>query len=220
MTYKSRTEEEEILNHLLVDIVNARSGTIFSNDKISLLESWLASYTSVITPVTDGMTLTASWVTRGTAYSTLSNATSASVRVDATISNTDSGILMEAGGSSDGLIMYVFAGVLYFQCGDGSAFGSGGSRAELSYTLPVGTTTPIIEWSADGSNAVLYVGGVEVDSQTFSNSLISGGDAGTVGRVANTCAVNRGGWSSDGAGDFSGTIALCNIFNGQVTPEV
>jgi hypothetical protein len=45
MTYKSRTEEEEILNHLLIDIVTANSGTIFSNDRISLLESWLAALT-------------------------------------------------------------------------------------------------------------------------------------------------------------------------------
>jgi hypothetical protein len=45
MTYKSRTEEEEILNHLLIDIVTANSGTIFSNDRISLLESWLDALT-------------------------------------------------------------------------------------------------------------------------------------------------------------------------------
>jgi hypothetical protein len=43
MTNRTRTEEEEILNHLLVSIVEAKGGTIISNDKISLLESWLAS---------------------------------------------------------------------------------------------------------------------------------------------------------------------------------
>jgi hypothetical protein len=42
MTNRTRTQEEEILNHLLVSIVIANSGTIISNDKISLLESWLA----------------------------------------------------------------------------------------------------------------------------------------------------------------------------------
>jgi hypothetical protein len=42
MTNRTRTEEEEILNHLLVSIVEANSGTIISNDRISLLESWLA----------------------------------------------------------------------------------------------------------------------------------------------------------------------------------
>jgi hypothetical protein len=48
MTYKSRTEEEEILNHLLVDIVTANGGTIFSNDRISLLESWLAAISKIV----------------------------------------------------------------------------------------------------------------------------------------------------------------------------
>jgi hypothetical protein len=43
MTYKSRTEEEEILNHLLISIVIANSGTVTSSDKVSLLESWLAA---------------------------------------------------------------------------------------------------------------------------------------------------------------------------------
>jgi hypothetical protein len=220
MTYKSRTEEEEILNHLLVDIVNARSGTIFSNDKISLLESWLASYTSVINPVTAGMTLSASWVTRGTAYNTLSSATSASVRVNATIAQTDSGILMEAGGSGLGLVSYVFAGVLYFQCGDGTAFGAAANRAELSYTLPAGTITPIIEWSADTSNAVLYIDGQEVDSQAFSEASLAGNDDGTIGQVKTFVAVNRGGWTSEGDGSFSGAIESCSIFLNQVTPQV
>jgi hypothetical protein len=40
-TSRSRTEEEEILNHLLVSIVLARGGVIVSNDRNSLLESWL-----------------------------------------------------------------------------------------------------------------------------------------------------------------------------------
>jgi hypothetical protein len=175
---------------------------------------------AAIIPVTNGMTLTASWVTRGTGYSTLGNSTSASVRVDATISNTDTGILMEAGATGDGLILYIFSGVLYFQCGEGSAFGTAANRAELSYTLPAGTITPIVEWSADTSNAVLYIDGQEVDSQAFSNSAIAGGNEGTIGRVFDQVAVNRGGWTAGGQGDFSGTIGLCRIFNGQVTPQV
>jgi hypothetical protein len=173
-----------------------------------------------VTPVTDGMTLTASWVTRGTAYDTLSNAESASVRVDATISNTDAGILMEAGGVGEGLVLYVFAGVVYFQCGDGTAFGSSAATAETSYALPAGEYDYIIEGSANISNSVLYINGVEVDSQTFSNSKISGANDGTIGQVMSTVATNRGSWSADASGGFSGAIALCNIFDGQVTPDV
>jgi hypothetical protein len=175
---------------------------------------------AAIVPVTAGMTLTASWVTRGTAYSTLGSATSASVRVDATILNTDDGILMEAGGTGAGLILYTFGGFIYFQCGNGTAFGTAANRAEVSYELPVGTTSPVIEWSADTSKAVLYINGQEVDSQTFSNASISGADNGTIGQVNSAVAVNRGGWNADGAGSSPSTINLCHIFDGQVTPQV
>ena len=42
-TNRSRTEEEEILNHLLVSIVLAKGGVIISNDRNSLLQSWLTA---------------------------------------------------------------------------------------------------------------------------------------------------------------------------------
>ena len=42
-TYKSQTNSEEMLNHLLVSIVEAKGGTVASNDKISLLKSWLTA---------------------------------------------------------------------------------------------------------------------------------------------------------------------------------
>ena len=41
--YKSQTNPEEMLNHLLVEIVIANGGSINSNDKISLLQSWLTA---------------------------------------------------------------------------------------------------------------------------------------------------------------------------------
>ena len=176
--------------------------------------------TPQITPVTQGMTLTAAWVTRGTAYTTLDSVTNASARVEATIANTDSGILMESGATGSGLILYVYAGVLYFQCGDGGAVGTAVDRAETSYTLPVGTADYIVEWSANTSNAVLYVNGVIVDTQTFSEPTICGTNDGTVGRVADSAAANRGGWVNDGNGDYTNTITKCDIFNNQVTADV
>ena len=42
-TNRSRTEEEEMLNHLLVSIVIANGGVIISNDRNSLLQSWLTA---------------------------------------------------------------------------------------------------------------------------------------------------------------------------------
>jgi hypothetical protein len=166
------------------------------------------------------MSLTAAWATRGTGYSTLSNTTASSVRVDAKISNTDDGILMEAGASTLGLILYVYNGVLYFQCGDGTAYGTANNRAEVSYTLPVGESDYIIECSADTSNAVLYVNGLVVGSQTFSEAFVGGTNDGTVGQVEFAAAVNRGGWIVDGSGLYTNTITKCDIFNNQVTADV
>lgn len=174
-----------------------------------------------IKPVTQGMTLTTSWVTRGKEYFTLQEASTASARVDVTISNTDSGILMETGGSGYGLVLYVYNGVLYFQCGNGSGYGVNSNRAEISYTLPVGQFNYIVEWSADtSSNAVLYVNGVIVGSQTFSNIYLAGTDTGTVGELYGIVAVNRGGWSFTGSGVYTNTITKCDIFNNQVTSDV
>jgi hypothetical protein len=176
--------------------------------------------TPQITPVTQEMTLTQAWTVRGDAYAGLNSTPSASVRVDAVISNTDDGILMESGATGNGAILYVYDGVLYFQCGQGGAFGTAANRAETSYTLPSGEFDYIVEWSADTTNAVLYVNGLVADSQIYSFDNVSGSDAGTIGQSINSVAVNRGGWNGDGDGVYTNTITKCDIFNGQVTPDV
>ena len=202
-------------------IIGRRTGgTAFNSsiDNVSIKE--IIEVADFIEPVTQGMTLTEAWTTRGTSYSALQNATSASVRVDATISNTDDGILMESGGSGLGLVLYVYNGILYFQCGKGDAYGTFSGRAEVSYTLPVGESDYIIEWSADTSNAVLYVNGLVVGSQTFSYHSVSGAGTGTLGEVDTGVAVNRGGWTTDGSGVYTNTITKCDIFNNQITSDV
>ena len=194
------------------------SGIVASIDNVSVKR--LIEVADFIEPVTQGMTLTEAWTNRGTAYSTLHNTTSASVRVDATISNTDDGILMESGATGFGLILYVYSGVLYFQCGGGSAYGTASNRAEVSYTLPVGEFGYVIEWSADTSNAVLYVNGLVVGSQAFSESKLAGVDGGTLGEVESSVAANRGGWAPEGSGVYTNTITKCDIFNNQITSDV
>ena len=42
-TNRSGTEEERILNYLLVGIVLANGGLVVGNDRISLLQSWLTA---------------------------------------------------------------------------------------------------------------------------------------------------------------------------------
>jgi hypothetical protein len=180
----------------------------------------VADFIEQINPVTDGMTLTGSWAVRGDNYTDFSTKTSGSVRVDATISNTDSGILMESGGATAGLILYVYAGVLYFQCGRSNEFGTTAERSETSYILPTGEFGYIVEWSANTQNSVLYINGLEVDSQAYSYTLIGGSDPGTAGEVNNGVAVNRGGWTSDASGVYTNTITKCDIFNNQITSDV
>ena len=193
---------------------------IGSIDNVSVKEVIEVVEQAAFSPVTTLMTLTESWTTSGTSYSTLDNTTSASVRVDATISNTDDGVLMEAGGTGAGVILYVYDGVLYFQCGSGAAYGTGSTTAEVSYTLPTGEFDYVIEWSADTSNAVLYVNGLEVDSQTYFNSVLTGSDHGTVGEIWNSVAANRGGWVTGDLGTYTNTITKCDIFNNQITSDV
>tara|TARA_R110000822_G_scaffold23472_1_gene72554 strand:+ start:290 stop:895 length:606 start_codon:yes stop_codon:yes gene_type:complete len=171
--------------------------------------------------VTDGMTLTREWLVGTTSYFDLSDITAASARVDVTASPTDTGVIMEAGGTFIGLVMYVYNGVMYFQCGEGSAFGSSSGRAELSYTLPVGEDDYVFEWSADVSNAVLYVNGLKVSEQTFTFQTVAGGDAGAVGRIALDTPINRGGFvSTHSASIYTNTITKCLTFRGQVTTDV
>ena len=201
-------------------VIRTGANTTCSIDNVSVKEVIEVAEQAVLSPVTTLMTLTEAWTTSGTGYSTLGSATSASVRVDATISNTDDGILMEAGGSGSGAVLYVHSGVLYFQCGRGGVYGTDSDTAEVSYTLPVGEFDYIIEWSADTSNAVLYVNGLLVASQTFSNSVLSGTDDGTLGRVETAVAANRGGWTSDGSGVYTNTITKCDVFVNQVTSDV
>ena len=195
-----------------------------STGLVGTLSDMLSTYVfSAVTPVTDGMTLTASWTDFSTGYNDLVNAVTASVRVDVTINtSTDSGVLMESGGTGSGLVLYVYAGVLYFQCGNGGAFGTTADTAEVSYTLPAGEFDYVIEWSADVSNAVLYVNGVNVDSQLYSNSELGGADLGKSGGIRNSCAVNRGGWAGSSQGVYTNTNAItkCDIFLNQVTSDV
>jgi len=43
LTNKSKSNRQEMLSHLLESIVEANGGTVESNDKNSLLKSWLES---------------------------------------------------------------------------------------------------------------------------------------------------------------------------------
>ena len=173
-----------------------------------------------ITPVTSGMSVTATWLVTDGSQTTLASSTEASIKIEASVSPSDTGILLEQGGSGSGLVIYVYDGVLYAQLGTGSGAGPNSSRAFLQH--PLSETLQLIEVSASvvHGRGALYADGVLVETDTFNTSTLAGGDTGGLGRVYNSEAANFGGWTTDGSGAFTGTIEKADIFLNQVTADV
>ena len=172
--------------------------------------------------VTTNMSLDATWNVVGSAYTDLSEETEASGKITATFNNTDAGIITESGGTAYGLCLYIFNGVLYFQCGEGGGLGSI-NTAEIYYIIPSSTdSTYTIEWSASVSNqkAALYINGILIGVDNFNATYISGNDEGTIGESEVDVCVNRGGWVGDQAGVFTGSVASHEIFLGEITDEL
>jgi hypothetical protein len=174
------------------------------------------SYSGDSSFATAGMTLDVTWETIGTAYSTLDEATSASAKVYCNFDKDDTGIIMEHGGSSYGLILYIHNETLYFQCGQGGDAGGDSNTGEVSYTVTNTTAQDfIIEWSADTSGCALYVDKTLIGTDVFSVSKLAGSDDGTIGQAYNAVPVNRG-----SSGSFTGTVTKAEIFLGEVTSDV
>ncbi|NBC15803.1 MAG: hypothetical protein GVY18_00645 [Bacteroidetes bacterium] len=134
------------------------------------------------TGVTDGMTQDATWSDPATDYADLADATAASFAIEVRLDPDAEGYIMEAGATGAGLALYVHAGRLYFQCGDGENTDGDGDPAliaECSYDIQW-PTLGLVEWSADTGGAALYVDGQLVDTDTMSNSKIAGGNPGGI----------------------------------------
>jgi hypothetical protein len=176
---------------------------------------------NVVTPATSGLTVDAVWTDRSAAGESLdfSNVTSASAAVYLTLNSTDTGIILEAGGSEAGLVLYAFGGVIYFQCGQGAGFLPASNKGVALWTIPNATDAEyLIEWSANSSTgyAELFINGVSVDvSASYSFSKLAGIDYGGLGSVFYSVCGNRGGWSSSGDGVFTNTIVRADIFVDQ-----
>jgi len=175
---------------------------------------------SVLSGVTDGMTLDATWDTPGVARSDLSSQTAFSARIDLDIVGLQEGVIFEAGAVALGAILYVFNDVMYFQGQDGTTFGEAANRFECSWPIEAGTK--IIEVSAQsGKGGALYVDGVLVDLSTVTVTVnLTGSNTGTVGGISSTVPVNRGGFITSGTSDgYAGTYSLL-AFLGQVTSDI
>jgi hypothetical protein len=176
---------------------------------------------NVVTPATSGLTVDAVWTDRSAAGESLdfSNVTSASAAVYLTLNSTDTGVILEGGGSSIGLALYAFGGVIYFQCGNGPGFLPAADKGVTSWTIPNANDAEyLIEWSANATSgyAELFINGVSVDvSASYSFSKLAGIDYGGLGSVFSSICGNRGGWSGSGDGVFSNTIVRADIFVDQ-----
>jgi hypothetical protein len=174
-----------------------------------------------IIPATSDLTIDAVWTDRSASGESLdfSNVASGSAAVYLTLNSADTGVILEAGGSSIGLALYVFSGVLYFQCGNGPGFLPASDKGVTSWTIPNATDAEyLIEWSANSTSgyAELFVNGVSVDvSASYSFSKLAGIDYGGLGSVFSSICGNRGGWSSSGDGVFTNTIVRADIFVDQ-----
>ncbi|MEO1043337.1 MAG: hypothetical protein AAFX52_13730 [Pseudomonadota bacterium] len=187
---------------------------------VSVNSQSVASQSSPLVPATSGMALDGTWSSVGQSQTTLASATMASVKISVQLSSTDFGIIIEQGGPSRGLIIYVHNGTLYFQCGGGITIGPGPDRAFIEHAIsgPI----QLIEFSASSihDKAALYVDGVLVGTDTFDDAAIAGTGPGGLGQCYVKVPENYGGWTTDGSGVFSGTINNAEIYLDEVTSDV
>lgn len=149
----------------------------------------------------------------------LVSSSTATIQVIGSFTNASEGILYEAGGVGDGLILYVYGGLIYGQCGVGSGSFGQDSTFECSYSIPNGVTVNEIVFTAncDSNQSNLYVNGynnpsiatstnVGAMSNVSTSALIVAetNDAGW-GKSYEGLCMNRAGW-----GNSSGNGVLNN----------
>ena len=143
---------------------------------------------------------------------------SLSFSMDVTLSGSEDGVLFEDGGASDqGVILYETGGVLYFQAGDGTAFGSAADRGEIVWPVMPGSMS--IEGSAARNSGIaMYINGHLVGSDQFTGPLM-GSENGRVGGINISAAVNRGGFSVNGMSEGHAEAGSLRVFLGQTTGD-
>ncbi|KAI8110796.1 hypothetical protein M9434_004370 [Picochlorum sp. BPE23] len=117
------------------------------------------------------------------------------------------GLIFEKGGTTYGVVLYIYQGVLYVQGGRGSNIGG---SLELSYTVT--SSISKIEFGIDFKNQwfKLAVNGLVVDeaTQTSYTSYAAGGDLGGTGKIYGAAALYRGSPQAL----TKGTVTSCAIY--------
>lgn len=196
------------------------SNTTGDNNLSTIHLSVAAAGSALSVNPTAGMTLDDTYSTIGNQYTSLDNATAASAKVTCNFDKSDTGIIMEHGGTGYGLMLYIYNETLYFQCGEGATAGSDSDTGEVSYALTNSTAQDFtIEWSADASSScTLYVNKVYAGRDSFSADYLSGSNDGTIGTGYSAVCANRGSYPVSNT--FSGTVTSAEIFIGEVAYHV
>ena len=140
------------------------------------------------------------------------------IKVNTVIDPSSTGIIVESGGSSTGLVLYAHKGFIKFKYTN-DAFSH---TSTMQATIPTnrGWVDRIIEVSISNGEgkAELYLDGVSKDTVNVltGGQLLAGGNVGGIAEVHGGVAPNDGGWTTDGEGVFSDTINSVDLYYDQV----
>ena len=206
-------------------LISSVSDSDQGNDNTTLNGGKVYNYLRTGALLTDRMNNSVEWVS-GTDYTTLSDVSiqKFSLKANITLTNTDEGVIAEAGNDNSnfakGFMLYAHGGNFYLKYYNG--FGSP-QYTEISTAIPKAVSnTYDLEASIDFEvgEIQLYLDGVlEASDDTLDTtgggSIILGGKAG-IDEVHDNAISNNGGWTTDGAGSFSGTITEVLVYKEQV----
>lgn len=132
--------------------------------------------------------------------------TSLAISIECTITNTDTGIIMEIGNGGAGVVIYVLGSVLYCRFGSHEP----DSSFELSERLVTGTHDYFVEFDgAPNSTCTLWVGGNSKSVVVNTNIMPNDNAAGKLGGPNGATLPLR----VESPGNFTGTITEAKLYD-------
>lgn len=171
---------------------------------------------------TRGMTLSNEFTSVGTIGDTVAQATDLSFRIRGVVAPVHTGIILTAGATGFGLILYAWNGLLIFRAGNGT----GNSEANIDSLhmqwAMTGNQVRDIEVSASTTTGKgsLYIDRKEVSSDTVTADKLCGGVFGGFGRgdPGSVVPANLGGYDTDDA--YSAALQYLRTHLNQLSQEV
>lgn len=171
--------------------------------------------------LTSGLTLTETWV-RGVAAPTpalLNSATSVTLGVTGFFGEASNGVILEAGGTTFGTILYCLNGNLYFSAGAGATVNATNS---IQVTVALPKAYGRLEVSTSLSACRVYFNGVQIATGTVigTPTSLAGSDGGAAGLIGGSATpANLAGWTAgQGAPNSSLVFDQVEIYLGQTIP--